>query len=38
MGFEQEHSHSVCERRLNWSVVGKQSTVCNLFTKARASK
>lgn len=38
MGFEQEHSHSVCEQRLNWSVVGKQSIVCNLFTEVHASK
>lgn len=38
MGFEQEHSHSVCELRLNWSVVGKQSIVCNLFTEVHASK
>lgn len=38
MGFEQEHSHSVCERRLNWNVVGKQSVACNLFTGVHASK
>lgn len=38
MGFEQEHSHSVCELRLNWSVMGKQSIVCNLFTEVHASK
>lgn len=36
MGFEQEHSHSVCEQRLNRSVVGKQSIVCNLFTEVHA--
>jgi len=38
MGFEQEYSHSVCEPRLNWSVVGKQSVGCNLFMEAHASK
>lgn len=38
MGFEQEHSHSVCEQRLNWSVVGKQSVVRNLFTEVPANK